>query len=778
MSPSRTSTSLVWFTIGRGILQEIFQLRLDRACTRQLGLIVTDDHGFFSEEQWDTHHQYETLAQGVPAYRIINTCKEGRYRIEKTVLTNPYQEAVIQQTRFVPLQGRLEDYHLFAVLNPHLENQGSGNTAWIGQHKGAPTLFAQRNGMALALACSPVWLRSTAGYVGSRVGVLDLKEHGHLTHLYERAADGNVALIGEVNLSACDGAFLLALGFAPDAPEAAHRARSSLLADFEQIRAEYVQGWLDWQEELIPLERNDPGNRDLYRISTAVIRAHEGKTVPGALIASLSIPWGHARGDNHIGHGGYHLVWPRDQVAAAGALLAAGDREDPLRILQYLQATQEADGHWPQNMWVSSKPYWEGIQMGETALPVVLIELLQREGVLGTADLDRFWPMVRQAVGYLVRQGPSTQEDRWENERGFAPFTISASITALLIAAELAEGQRETDLAQFLRETADAWNASIEYWTYVEGTKLAEQVGVPGYYLRIAPPNDRGEPIKTEGRLQFWFRPESEARFSPADIVSVDALAYVRFGLRPADDPLILNTIRVIDAVLKVETPYGPCWHRYNNDGYGEKPDGSAFNFDKGGRGRAWPLLTGERAHYELAAGQRDEAVRLLRAMEGFAGEGGMISEQVWDTEDIPERSLFLGRPTGSAMPLVWAHAEYVKLRRSLRDNRVFDMPRVTSQRYQVDRVQSNLVLWRRTHQRSTLPAGRMLRVESNDPGTVLWSPEDDPKDRVIPLRDSGLGLYVADLGTGSLPRGTVIRFRFRPGNGRPEDTFYQVKVV
>ena len=152
--------------------------------------------------------------------------------------------------------------------------------------------------------------------------------------------------------------------------------------------------------------------------------------------------------------------------------------------------------------------------------------------------------------------------------------------------------------------------------------------------------------------------------------------------------------MKVIDEVLKVETPGGPVWRRYNGDGYGEKNDGSPFD-GKLGIGRAWPLLTGERAHYELSAGRREEAVRLLLAVESFACDSGMIPEQVWDTADIPGRGLFLGRPAGSAMPLAWAHAEYIKLRRSLAEGRVFDTPPQTTQRYLVENVTSPFVIWR-----------------------------------------------------------------------------------
>ena len=203
-------------------------------------------------------------------------------------------------------------------------------------------------------------------------------------------------------------------------------------------------------------------------------------------------------------------------------------------------------------------------------------------------------------------------------------------------------------------------------------------------------------------------------------MVSPDALALVRFGLRAPDDPRIRNTVRVIDALLKVELPAGPCWRRYNGDGYGEHEDGRPF--DGTGIGRPWPLLTGERAHYELAAGNRAEAQELLAALEGFASDGHLLPEQVWDAPDIPERELFRGRPSGSAMPLAWAHAEHVKLLRSLADGRVFDMPPQPTERYQVEGVRSRHCVWRFNQKCRSVPAGSVLRVELLAAASVHWS--------------------------------------------------------
>ncbi len=259
-------------------------------------------------------------------------------------------------------------------------------------------------------------------------------------------------------------------------------------------------------------------------------------------------------------------------------------------------------------------------------------------------------------------------------------------------------------------------------------------------------------------------------------MVSPDALALVRFGLRAPDDPRIVNTVRVIDALLKAETPLGPAWRRYNGDGYGEHDDGSPP--DQTGVGRAWPLLTGERAHYEVAAGRKRDARRLLEAMEAFAGDVNLLPEQVWDADDIPERGLFRGGPTGSARPLVWAHAEHIELRRSLNDGRVFDTPATTVKRYLKDKVGSRLAFWRFNQKCTEMPVSRLLRVETLAQAVVRWSADGWATSRDADTRDSGLGVHYADLSTADLPEGAVVTFTFRWEGGRWEGKNFEVKAV
>lgn len=752
---SLTSESRVWFTLSHGILNEVYYPRIDQACIRDMGLLVSDGKEFFSEEKRQAQSQVETLAEGVPAFQLTNTCMDGRYRIHKTILTDPKRDVLLQRTRFEPLMGKSSDYRLFALLAPHLGNHGADNSAWVDEYKGLPVLIAQRGEIALALACSIPWLKRSVGFVGVSDGWQDIAHHKQMLWEYSRADHGNVALTAEIDLAASNAEFILALGFGNTPAEASLRARASLEDGFESARDAYLEEWQGWQKKITPpsVVLKSP---NLYRTSAAVLRTHEAKRFPGGMIASLSIPWGFDKGDEDMG--GYHLVWPRDLAETAGGLLAIGAHAEVRRVLHYLQATQESDGHWPQNMWMDGSPYWSGIQMDETAFPILLVDLARRKGALDRDEVGRLWPMVHQAAAFLLANGPVTPQDRWEEDPGYSPFTLAVEIAALLAAADLAEVQHDSSAAKLLRETADLWNDHIESWTYVTKTDLAKQVGVSGYYVRIAPPDETDSSSPAQGFVPIKNRPPGDSKMPAAHIISPDALALVRFGLRAADDPRILNTVKVIDTLLKTDMPAGPIWRRYNKDGYGEHEDGAPF--DGSGIGRCWPLLTGERAHYELTAGRSERARELLVALQNFANPGGLLPEQTWDGPDLPERELFFGQPSGSAMPLVWAHAEYLKLCRSLADGCVFDMPPQTMKRYSQTKKASGYTVWAFNHKVRKMLHGTTLRLFLPAPARVRWSADEWTSETEHETHASTLGVHVADLPTRHLKAGTTLRFR------------------
>jgi len=746
--------SLIWFTLSNGIVDEIYYPRIDQANIRDFQFLISNGTDLFEEEKIDCDHKISILEEGVPAYKITNTSHKRRYTIEKTILTDPRRDVLLLKVNFTPLKGNLDDYHLYTILNPHIKNFGYGNDSWVGDYKGIPMLFAQREDIVLALACSTPFINMSCGFYGISDGWQDINKNHTLSHHYSRASNGNVVITGEIDLKASNGNFILVVAFGNNPAEAGQLARTTLFNDIDQVIKAYMLSWLEFQQKCMNLGQVGEKGFNIYRLSIVVLKTHMAKRLSGGTIASLSIPWGFAKGDDDLG--GYHLVWPRDLVETAGGLLAVGANIEALQIMIYLMSTQNEDGHWPQNMWLDGTEFWHGIQMDETAFPILLAYALKKNGHLKKINI---WPTIKKAVSFLACNGPVSQEDRWEEDPGYSPFTLAVEIAALLIASEFAKEAGESLIAKYLTELADYWNSNIEKWTYVENSHLTERLNVEGYYVRISPPDFSDAPSPKDGYVPIKNRPPGESRALFEYIVSPDALALVRFGLRAAADPRIVNTVKVIDSMLKTETSTGPVWHRYNKDGYGEHLNGDPF--DGTGIGRGWPLLAGERAHYELAKGDIDRAKKLLKVMEVQVGSGGLIPEQIWDAEDIPHKNLFNGHPSGSAMPLVWAHSEYVKLVRSLEDNNIFDMPFQTKHRYIKENHPSNLKIWKYNHKCSQMNVGKILRIELRAEASVRWSIDDWKTFQESETIDTGLGIYYVDLPTKDLSAQIKLSFTF-----------------
>ncbi len=402
------------------------------------------------------------------------------------------------------------------------------------------------------------------------------------------------------------------------------------------------------------------------------------------------------------------------------ALLAAGDLSTPLRALIYLAVSQREDGGFYQNFWIDGRPYWSGIQLDEVAFPVLLAWRLWKHDALGNFDP---FEMVRGACGFLIREGPITPQDRWEEAKGYSPSTLAVHIAALVCAAEFFSDRGDKVTAVFIRDYADFLESHIERWTVTtQGTLVP---GISRHYIRVNPCGaiDCADEDPNHGTLVLANQPPG-ARFEfPAkEIVDAGFLELVRYGIRGADDPLIQDSVRVVDAVIKVDTPYGPCWRRYNHDGFGQREDGGSFA--GWGTGRPWPLLTGERGHYEIAAGR--DAGPYLRALEKFAPGIGLIPEQIWDAPDLPARYLRFGGPTGAAQPLLWAHSEYVKLQRSAADGKVFDLIDAAYDRYVTGHGKRRHVeVWKFNRQVPAAAAGVLLRVQANSPFLLHWTSDE-----------------------------------------------------
>ncbi|MEO6905513.1 MAG: glycoside hydrolase family 15 protein, partial [Ginsengibacter sp.] len=495
LGKSFDESSSVIFTISHGILDEIYYPREDIACTRDMEFLVTDGAGFFSEEKRDTDHAIKWVEDGVPAFKIVNTCKEKRYTIEKEIITDPCRDTVLQKVRFKKTKkDDKSTYKIFLLLAPHLNNKGENNDGWVADYKGIPMLFANREGITLAVACFYAdFIKRSVGYVGTSDGYTDIKQHKKMEWQYTTAPNGNIALAAEIDISKTQE-FVIAISFGVKEEDAAHHAWSSLLDGYDTARESYVNGWKKFQKKLhsVLSDKNSIGTH--FRTSAAVLNIHMSKKFPGGVIASLSIPWGEEKGDDD--KAGYHLVWPRDLVEASGGFVALDSKDEAMQILNYLMATQEDSGKWSQNMWLGGKPNWTGLQMDEIALPIILVDKCFHDKKTNSERLKRYWPGLKKALSFLIIHGPYTQQDRWEEEQGLTAFTLAAEITALLSAAHLAEIDNDEAMAKYCRETADYWNDQIEKWTYVTNTPLSNEVGVDGYYLRINNTHQTSEEAK------------------------------------------------------------------------------------------------------------------------------------------------------------------------------------------------------------------------------------------------------------------------------------------
>jgi glucoamylase len=439
----------------------------------------------------------------------------------------------------------------------------------------------------------------------------------------------------------------------------------------------------------------------------------------------------------------------------------------------YLAASQQVDGGFPQNFWIDGSPYWQGIQLDEVAFPILLAWRLHGESI--GRDID-VYPTVTRAASYLIRHGPATQQERWEEASGYSPSTLASNIAALIAAACFARERGDEATAKFLEEYADFLECHIESWTVTTQSTLVS--GIKRHYVRIRPANVHdGTPDEDPnlGILALANQPPgAQWQFPAKDIVDAGFLELVRYGVRKPGDSLIEDSLRVVDAVLKVDTPFGPCWHRYNHDGYGQQDDGSPYR--GWGKGRAWPLLTGERGHYEFAAGR--DSRPFLRAIEGFASSSGLLPEQVWDEPDRPEVYMYLGRPTGSAMPLMWAHAEYIKLLRSVYDGRVFDLIPAVAKRYlTANQKHKPLEVWKFNRQPRTVRAGWTLRVQTLAPFRLRWTRDEWQTAEEIPSIKTSLGIEFADVSTSATQRAPIRFTFFWTGDERWEGRDYKVDV-
>jgi len=622
-----TSVSLsskVWFTLANGVMTEVFYPTVDLPNVQTLQLYV-DTGGRIETEIDSTHHRLEVPNPAALTFRQINTAKNGAYTITKTYVTDPRRNTVLIDVDVSIKSG--SDARVYVQYDPSINNSGWHDDTHIERNG----LIAFEKDIASALIPS-------CGF-----------------HELSMKVPTNLIQTFPLNQNRCT----LALSFAKTPDQAVATARASLARGFSAVRREYEA---EWQRYVATLPRIAKHQRQ-FNMAAMVLKGLEDKTYRGAVIASPSTPWGGGPNSNEPNTTGYHAVWSRDLYHVATALESMGDRAGANRLFDYLfNVQQKPDGSFPQNSWVDGRPIGNGLQMDQVALPLVLAYQLKRH------DRKTWLKHIKPAADFILNRGPRTDQDRWEEKPGYSPATIAAQIAGLVCAAEIAKLNGDKATAGKYRETADNWAQNVDKWTVTKSGNAS------GYYLRITENDNPNDGAKMEINSSSLVVDERK-------ILDAGFLELVRLGIKGPRDPLIVESLKLIDQLIKVKTPAGEAWYRYNHDAYGETPDGG--NYDaRNGIGRLWTLLTGERGEYELAAGNVAGAQKMLATLAGFANDGGMIPEQVWDREESPAASLRFGAGTGSATPLAWSMAQFIRLAMSIERGRNVETPRVVWERY------------------------------------------------------------------------------------------------
>lgn len=794
-----SADSNLWFTIAKGIVTEVYYPTIDLPQIRDLQYLVTDGATFFHDERRGFDNKYERLSPESLGYRITNTSRPTpaghTYEVVKEVISAPSAPCLLIHTHISAAPETFTTLQLFALLAPHLDGSGLHNSGWIVDTPYGKILVAQSRqgrGTWLAMAATIPFLRCSCGIVGVTDGWQDLNgsnvpgnQRFIMDWSFDSAIDSNIALTAQLDLSHGND-FVLGLAFGETLNSAVQRVRQALSLPFSTHREDFLLGW---KSKLAGIDM--PDNKvvgdggDLYRMSRAVLQAHEDKTYDGALIASLSIPWGEYSDDSNSG---YHLVWTRDMCNSATALLASGDGATSLRALIFLATVQRQDGAFYQNFHVDGSPHATSIQLDEIAFPIMLAWRVSSVGALQGFDP---YPMVRRAATALILNGPMTQQERWEENEGYSPSTLAATISALICAASLATKNGDP-VASFFIDYADFLESHLDRWTTADDCQFAPNVR---HYVRILPTFIKGDSTRV-GPLGVPPRPSSDGdpnqavvsignrgglQIAAKNLLDPGFLELVRYGIRAANDPLIIDSLRAVDEVtakIKVDFKHpvdrsGPGWHRYNEDGYGNYANGDPF--DGSGRGGTWPLLTGERGHYELAAGR--DAKPFVRAMENFAVSTGLISEQLWDLADLPSAHLSFGDPSGAAMPLAWAHAEYIKLVHSVTHGAVFDRFPDVAERYPSRKGRTDLEIWNFYRQIDSIAQSATLRIILGFAFRLHWSADSwlhaTDEDAIA----AAPGLFYVDLGP-LLRQGTFQFTFFWLELQKWQNIDYQVSVV
>jgi glucan 1,4-alpha-glucosidase len=709
LGTARNSTSKVWYTVAGGVLSDVYYPTIDTTNVETLQYVVTDGSTFTDLQSRDMTYTVLALDRGGMECAVTATAKSGAYSIVTDYFTDPGRNSLVMRVRMhnsthTPLQ-------LFARFDPSVNGNGGGGTgnggadsATVDTSTGHAVLVAYDTKTATNAVnrdyAQPVFAaldgpfdQTTSGFAGAPSdGLVQLDSSHALTQQYTDASNGNVVQTARVAVPGHgNGNVTIALGFGADQASAVGSAEGSLQSDWGTMRDAYRSGWTNYDATLAPPPNQLTGLGQAqvhqlsaeYYLSANVIKASEDKTFPGAIVASLASPWGQAisAGDpNNTYFGSYREVFARDLYEAWTGLVADGDLATARDAVTFLfDRQQQADGSMPRNSLVNGKlaPDSFNTQLDECSYPILMA------WTLGMTDSTLYQQHIRPAAYFVASHGPSFGPERWEEQGGYSPSTIAAEIAGLISAADIADVNGDHVSARLFRGTADDWQRSIEGWTVTTNGPLAAHP----YFIRLSKTGDPNAAI-------FYNVGNGGPTLDQRSVIDAGFLELSRLGELAASDPAIQESLPVVDATIGTTTPSGTGWHRYNGDGYGDgSSDGHPWAPSGQGTGHLWPALSAERGENGLQTGSAAQAVTLLQSMNSFASGVGLIPEQDWELANLAASPYSTdptvasigfqdGKPAGSAAPLTWSAASFVRLSADIGAGRALDQPANTTARY------------------------------------------------------------------------------------------------
>src|SRR5215218_6357348 len=705
LGTARNTGSKVWYTVANGVLSDVYYPTIDNTNVETLQYVVTDGSTFTDLQTRDMSYSVKAMEDtGGMACRVTATAKSGKYRIDTDYITDPSRNSVLMRVEFRP---RDSGYRLYVRFDATVNGNGGGGTgnggadsASVDGSSGHPVLVSSDPVTATNAAnrdyAQPIHAaldgpfdEASSGFVGSTSdGLLQLDASHELTATHDEAVHGNVVQTARV---VAGRETVLALGFGASSEEAVAAAAGSRAHGYAKALRAYRKGWKRYDQSLLKprthklhgvAARDRKRLERAYYLSANVIKASEDKTFPGAIVASLASPWGQAvsAGDPaNTYFGSYREVFARDLYESWSGLVAAGDLATARAATLFLfQQQQLPDGSMPRNSLVNGKtaPDSFGTQLDETAYPILMAYQL------GLTGASLYTDHIKRAANFVAARGPAFGVERWEEQSGFSTSTIAAEIAGLVAAAEIARANGDSASAAVWLGVADSWQRQVKGWTVTTSGALA-----PRYFIRLSKTGDPNAAIS-------YNVGNGGPTLDQRAVVDAGFLELVRLGLLRVEDPDVVRSLQVVDATIKSTTTNGPGWHRYNGDGYGDRgSDGRPWAPSGEGTGHLWPALSAERGEHEHAAGNTAEATTLLDGMSRFASGVGLIPEQNWE---LPHRARspfgtdptvasigFLnGGAAGSASPLTWSAASFVRLAATLAAGRNVVLPAATQARY------------------------------------------------------------------------------------------------